>query len=136
MANTNTLLEPGFAKDPPVKLNVNAKIGGLVAVFGFAGGFQALWGLGIIIGLVADIMAAIGGFRMYQLDRSGKPLVIYGVALALIGAVVGLIGNIVAYSGIYAIGYSAAGAIVGLIIDLIIYFIVYYLVIISRFPGD
>src|SRR5438132_13812834 len=98
MANTNTLLEPGFAKDPPVKRNVNAKIlglviailavigavfgglvGGLVAVFGFAGGFQALWGLGIIIGLVADIMAAIGGFRMYQLDRSGKPLVIYGV---------------------------------------------------------
>ena len=60
-------------------------------------------------------MAAIGGFRMYQLDRSGKPLVIYGVALALIGAVVGLIGNIVAYSGIYAIGYSAAGAIVGII---------------------
>jgi hypothetical protein len=150
----NTLLDPPFAADPPVKFNVNAKIlglviailavigavfeglvGGLLSVFGFGGGFQAIWLLGVLVGLVADILAAVGGFRMYSGDRAGKPLVIYALALGLLGAIVGLIGNLVAYSG-YLLGYSAGGAIFGLIVDLIIYFIIYYLVVISRFPGD
>jgi hypothetical protein len=71
---------------------------------------------------------------MYNLDRSGKVLVIYALALGLGGAVVVLIGQLIAYSGFLA--YSAGGAIVGLIIDAIIYFCIYYLVVISRFPGE
>ncbi|MBV9099859.1 MAG: hypothetical protein JOZ46_09085 [Candidatus Dormibacteraeota bacterium] len=151
----NTLTDPPFAANPPVKLNVNAKIlglvlailavigavfigllEGLISVFAFAGGFQLIWGLGVIVGLIAYILAAIGGFQMYNLNRDGKRLVIYGIALGLLGALISLIGNIVAYSGIYALGYSAAGAIVGFIFALIIYGILYYLVVISRFPGE
>ncbi len=151
----NALTDPGFAANPPVKLNVNARVlglvigilaiigailnlfaGGLFSIFAFAGGFAFLWFLGVLIGLVADILAAIGGFRMYNLDRSGKVLVIYGLALSLLGAIVHLIGELIAYSGIYSVLYSPAGAIVGLIIDLIVLGIIYYLVVISRFPGE
>jgi MFS family permease len=151
----NVLTDPPFVADPPVKLNVNARIlglvigilavigallslfaGGLFSIFAFAGGFAPIWFLGVLIALVAEIMAAIGGFRMYNLDRGGKILVIYGLALALAGAVLNLVGQLVAYSGLFAIGYSAAGAVVGLIIDAIIYFCIYYLVVISRFPGE
>jgi hypothetical protein len=151
----NALTDPPFAADPPVKVNVNARIlglvigilavigailtlfaGGLISLIGFAGGFAIIWFLGVLISLVAEIMVAIGGFRMYNLDRGGKDLVIYGLALALAGAVLNLVGQLIAYSGIYAFGYAPAGAIVGLIIDAIIYFIIYYLVVISRFPGE
>ncbi len=151
----NALTDPPFAANPPVKINVNARIlglviailaiigailnlfaGGLFSIFAFAGGFAFLWFLGVLIGLVADIFAAIGGFRMYNLDRSGKQFVIYGLALAVLGAVVHLIGELIAYSGIYSVLYSPAGAIVGLIIDIIVLGIVYYLVVVSRFPGE
>jgi hypothetical protein len=153
----NILTDPPFAANPPVKLNVNAKILGLVigilaligAVFGgliggllslfslAAGGFGGIWLIGILIGLVADIIGAIGGFQMYSMNRAGKRLVIYALALAFLGAIVGAIGNIVAYSGIYTLGgYSAGGAIFGLIFGVIVYGIVWYIVVISRWPGD
>ena len=151
----NAITDPPFAADPPVKLNVNARIlglvigilavigalltlfaGGLLSLFAFGGGFAPIWFLGVLLALVAEIMAAIGGFRMYNLDRGGKVLVIYALAIALVGAVLSLIGQLIAYTGIYAFGYAPAGAIVGLIIDAIIYFIIYYLVVISRFPGE
>jgi hypothetical protein len=152
----NVLTDPPFAADPPVKVNVDAKVVGLVVgivavilavidligLFGALGltaicaacGFPVLWLLGALVVLVGDIVAAIGGFRMYQMNRQGKEFVIYGLGLAVLGQVVGLIGTILAYRG-YALGFGA-GAIVGFIIWLIIRFCVYYLVIISRFPGE
>src|SRR5690348_13052591 len=106
----NALTDPPFAADPPVKLNVNARIlglvigilaviggilnlfaGGLFSIFAFAGGFAFLWFLGVLLQLAADILAAIGGFQMYNLNRSGKNLVIYGVGVAVIGAIVSFI---------------------------------------------
>ena len=126
----NALTEPPFAQNPPVKLNVNAKVLGLVvgiiavilavidlfgllAVFGLTAicpgcGFPFLWLLGALITLVADIFAAVGGFRMYSGQRQGKDLVIYGLALAVIAQIISLIGTILAYSH-YVLGYSAAG---------------------------
>jgi hypothetical protein len=150
----NMLTDPKFAANPPVKLNVDAKIiglvvailavlgaivtlflGGLLSLLGFAGGVAPIWLLGVLITLAGEVLGAIGGFQMYSANRRGKDLVIYGLALGLLGALVSLIGQIIAYSGVYAyIGYG--GAIFGLIIDVIVYGILYYLVVISRFPGD
>jgi hypothetical protein len=147
-----TLLHPPFENDPPVKLNISAKIIGLVAailaalgllvyivsipvvlaigsavtVLGVATGVAhpgilVLALLGLVVGLVADLLTLVGGWRMYQENREGKKLVIYGL-------VIGLLGNIV-----YEIGVASYG---GFIFTLLIDFVIYYIVIISRFPGD
>ena len=151
----NTLTDPPFAANPPVKVNIDAKIlglvlailailaailnlfvGGLFSIFAFAGGFAFVWFLGVLVALVGDVFIAIGGFRMYNGDRTGKVMVIYGLTLGVLGALVHLIGVIIAYSGIYAFGFTPAGDIVGFIFWAIVYFILYYMVVISRFPGD
>ena len=158
----NVLTDPPFAADPPVKFNVNAKILGLVlgilaiigAIFSLLGllasfgactvlgvtiggcGIPILWLLGALVQLVGYILGALGGFRMYQMNREGKLNVIYGLGLGAAGTVLYLIGNIIFYSGISVIGAGYGGAIVGVIIDLIVIFILYYLVVISRFPGE
>jgi hypothetical protein len=156
----NSLVDPPFAKDPPVKVNVNAKTLGLVllilgaigilldalaliGILGFCGTYSIyggcnlpiLWLLGDLIGLAAVIIGTIGAYRMYQLDPEGKQLVVYGLILGIVGAIVTLIGNYAAYSGLIGIG-AGGGVIFGLIIDLIIYGILYYLVVVSRFPGQ
>jgi hypothetical protein len=88
------------------------------------GGTTGIFGLaliGVLIGLVGSVLYAFGGFRMYQLNRSGKDLVIYGLVVNLVG-------------GIFAIiGYGGIGSF---IFSLIIAVVVYYLVVISRWPGD
>jgi hypothetical protein len=88
------------------------------------GGSSGIFGLaliGVLIGLVGSVLYAFGGFRMYQLNRSGKDLVIYGLVVNLVG-------------GIFAIiGYGGIGSF---IFSLIIAVVVYYLVVISRWPGD
>ena len=150
--SSNPLVSPGFAANPPLKLNIDARILGLViailAVIGalltlFAGGllslvgfgsFAPIWLLGVVVALVAEVMTAIGGFQMYGQQRKGRNLVIYGLAVALAGALLSSIGQIIAYSGLLL--YSTAGPIVSLVVDLIVYGILYYLVVISRFPGD
>ena len=156
----NSLVDPPFAKDPPVKVNVNAKTLGLVllilgaigilldalaliGILGFCGTYSIyggcnlpiLWLLGDLIGLAAVIIGTIGAYRMYQLDPEGKQWVVYGLILGIVGAVVTLIGNYAAYSGLIGIG-AGGGVIFGLIIDLIIYGVLYYLVVVSRFPGQ
>jgi hypothetical protein len=158
----NQLVEPPFAANPPVKVNVNAKILGLVIailaaisallhVFGPVGLISlinynsalnslnqfcraygtdcgttgiAVFGLiGIIIILAGEVLAAVGGYRMYQLNRQGKEWVIYGLILSVIGSLVTTIGW-----G----GYGIGSFIFGLILN----FVIYYLVVVSRFPGE
>jgi hypothetical protein len=154
----NQLVEPPFAANPPVKVNVNAKILGLViailaalgalfTVFGVialinvnsalnslnqfcraygtdCGSNIAIAGLiGYIVILAADILAAVGGYRMYQLNRQGKEWVIYALILNVIGSLITTIG----YGG-YGIG--------SFIFSLILNFVIYYLVVVSRFPGE
>jgi hypothetical protein len=147
-----SLTNPSFKDNPPVKLNVNARIlglviailaciglllslfaGGLFSIIGFIGGFAPIWFLGVLVAVVAEALAAIGGFQMYRLNPGGKNLVIAGLALGLVGAVLSLVGEIMAYSGL--LGYGASSAIVGLVLDVIVYGILYYLVVISRFPN-
>ena len=106
LAQLNSLVDPPFAKDPPVKVNVNAKTLGLVllilgaigilvdalaliGILGFCGTYSIyggcnlpiLWLLGDLIGLAAVIVGTIGAYRMYQLDPEGKQLVVYGLIL-------------------------------------------------------
>ncbi|MHB8718469.1 MAG: hypothetical protein ACYDAC_06220 [Candidatus Dormibacteria bacterium] len=157
--NNRSLVDPPFAANPPVKLNINAKtlglilailgaIGllfgliGLIGIFGFCGsysyltgcGFPVLWFLGEIVGLAGLAIGTLGAYRMYECNPQGKELVVYGLIVGFVGAVITLTGNIAAYS--LVAGYGAGVAIVGLVIDAIIYFILYYLVVISRFPGS
>jgi hypothetical protein len=88
------------------------------------GGSSGIFGLaliGVLISLVGAVLYAFGGFRMYQLNRQGKELVIYGLAVNLIGGIFDIIG------------YGGVGSF---IFSLIIAVVIYYLVVISRWPGD
>lgn len=147
-ARLDALLNPSFAKDPPVKLDISAKmlggiyalLGGIAALFGalgllallgigsyFAyagvGGLVFLVGIGSMINVIGTAMAAWGGYRMYQEDRDGKRVVIYGLALTAVGGLVSALG-------------SFGGGLFNWIVSLAITFVLYYLVIISRFEGE
>jgi hypothetical protein len=112
-----------------VKLNIPAKmlggnyaiLGGYVAVAG--GGLLFLILIGSLIAEVGTVMAAWGGYRMYQADRGGKTLVIYGLALNALGGLV---------TALRSLGGGRLNWIVGLAVT----FLLYYLVIISRFEGE
>ncbi|MEK7863170.1 MAG: hypothetical protein AAB295_07905 [Chloroflexota bacterium] len=142
------LLDPPFAKDPPVKLDIPAKtLGGIYAILGAIGALLGLFGLLALLGLsgvvavagaggllflvligsliaeAGTIMAAWGGYRMYQADRGGKTHVIYGLALNALGGLVTALG-------------SFGGGLAGWIVSLAITFVLYYLVIISRFEDE
>jgi hypothetical protein len=134
------LLDPSFAKDPPVKLDIPAKTLGLIfailgaigtffgvigllgitAVAAFAGG-GALFVIGTLIGVVGTALGAWGGYKMYQSDRDGKRIAIYGIVLNAVGALIA------------ALSY---GGVAGWILNAIFAFVLYYLVIISRFEGE
>jgi hypothetical protein len=144
----DALLNPPFAKDPPVKFNVPAKTLGLIyailgaisALFGIFGiigllgliavgsavgvfaGFFWLAVIGVIVGEIGTIVAAWGGYQMYQLKREGKRLVVYGLIVNVVGSLVGSLGGV--------------GEFLGWIIGAAIAFVLYYLVIISRFPDE
>ncbi len=144
-----TLLDPPFAKDPPVKFNINAKTLGLVyailAVIALVFGIIALFGLfalsaigaalgipqifvlvlvGALIGLIGTVLVAMGGFQMNGENRGGKALVIYGLALHVVGGLVSALGGL------------SASALFGWIVGTAVTFVLYYLVVISRFPGE
>ena len=144
----DALLNPAFAKDPPVKLDIPAKtlglvyaiLGAIAVLFGLSGLLGALqFGgyfaaarvggvlflviIGGLISLVGTAMAAWGGYRMYQADRGGKRIVIYGLVLNALGGLVTALG-------------SFGGGLAGWIVSLVFIFVLYYLVIISRFEDE
>jgi hypothetical protein len=142
MSTLDTLVNPPFANDPPVKVNLDAKVVGLVVAI--LAGLGALLGLlallallgasataattfggiyivaliGVVVNLVADVMAALGGWQMYQGQESGKRLAIYGLAIAFVAEIIQMIGF-----------GSASG-----IIPLIILALFYYAIVVSRYP--
>ena len=144
MAALDTLVNPPFANDPPVKINFDAKVVGLVvailaaigalfsllALLGLLGasavagsGFAGIFFIaliGVLVNLVADVMTAIGGWQMYQGNESGKRLAIYGLALAFVAQIVQMIG------------FGSASGILGLILLAIIY----YAIVVSRYPSQ
>ena len=104
----------------PSRLAVLGLLGaGAVAGSTFAGiFFLAL--IGVLVNLVADVMAAIGGWQMYQGNESGKRLAIYGLALAFLAQLVQMIG------------FGSAGGI----LSLILLAILYYAIVVSRYPSQ
>ena len=145
MIDRKMLLEPSFAANPPVKLNVPAKTLGLVlailgaigAVFGLLGilallglsaavvafvGIFVLAILGTIVGWIGTILSAWGGYQMYKEKREGKATVIYGLVLNVIGSLISALGG--------------SGGLSSWLIGALISFAIYYLVVISRFPGE
>lgn len=141
MSALDTLVNPPFANNPPVKLNLDAKVVGLVvAILGGLGALFVLLALlsllgfgaalsaagiffialiGVILNLVADVMAAIGGWQMYQGNESGKRLAIYGLAIAFVAEIIQMIG------------FSSSSAIV----PLILLALVYYAIVVSHYPA-
>jgi hypothetical protein len=84
----------------------------------------AIAGLGELIVLAGAVLSTWGGYQMYQENRQGKSLVIYGLVLYVVGNLL--------YSIFWGFGYAIGGFIIGLVIDLVIY----YLIAISKFPGE
>ena len=141
MSALDSIVEPAFAKDPPVKVNLDAKVVGIVlailaglgALLGLLGligllalaaafvGIFALAFIGLIVAIVADIVAAIGGWRMYKGNPEGKRFAVYGLGLAFIAELITIIG------------YGLSG---GAIIQLIVLLLFYYAVVVSRFSTE
>ena len=135
MSALDSLVEPSFAKDPPVKVNLDAKVIGIVlailaglgvllglfAVGAAFGRILAFAFIGVIVGIVADIFCVMGGWRMYKGNAEGKRLAIYGLALAFIAELVTIIGY----------GFGA-----GALIQLIVLALFYYAVVVSRFSPE
>lgn len=136
----DVLLDPPFAKDPPVKLDIPAKTLGLVCAilagistfFGVIGllgvsaltavaGTPALFFVGTLINVIGSALVAWGGYKMYQGDRDGKRLAIYGLVASAVGSLIAALGNL---------------GLAGWIVNAAILFAIYYLVVISRFEGD
>ena len=143
MSALDTLVNPPFANDPPVKVNLDAKVVGLVvailaglgalfsllgllgllgaaATLSTFGGIYLLALIGVVVNLVADVMATIGGWQMYQGNESGKRLAIYGLAIAFVAEIIQMIG------------FASASAIV----PLILLALMYYAVVVSRYPSQ
>ena len=140
MSALDSLVDPAFAKDPPVKLNLDAKVVGIVlailpglgALLGLIsllglltlsaafGGIFVVALLGVVINVVGDILCVVGGWRMYQGNPEGKRLAVYGIAIAFVAEI------------IYAIGFANGSAI----IPLIVLALLYYAVVVSRFPSE
>ncbi len=134
------LLNPSFAKDPPVKLDIPAKTLGLVlailagistffgviAVLGVSAltavaGTGPLFLIGNVINVIGSALMAWGGYRMYQGDRDGKRLAIYGIVASAVGSLIAALGNL---------------GLAGWIVNAVILFVIYYIVVISRFEGE
>ena len=82
----------------------------------------------LVISIVAYAMIAWGGYKMYQLDHSGRDMVCLGFFVLVVSNLVGILTSL-----------SPVGLIAGLIgwiISTAITFIFYYLIVISRFPDE
>lgn len=141
MIDRKTLLEPSFAADPPVKLNVSAKtlglvlaiLGGISAFFGLLaviallgvtaagavfGGVFILAVVGVIISEIGTIVGAWGGLRMYRGDPEGKLIAIYGLLINVVGSLIAAVGG--------------AGGLLGWAFGALVSFAIYYLIVISK----
>ncbi len=141
--NVETLLNPPFAQHPPVKIAVNAKaLGAVIAVLSAisvlgllalgtylarygGGGIVFLAVVGVVIDLVAVVVALVGGWRMYHENPEGKKFVIYSLAIGFVAQIVQGIGY-----------YSIINTVLSLIVLLIVLAVIYYIVVLSRFPSQ
>lgn len=135
----DVLLNPSFAKDPPLKLDIPAKtlglvlaiLGGIGTVLGVLGligvsAFAAAVGGGLLViatlvTLAGTAVGAWGAWQMYQEDRRGKRLVIYGLVISTIGGLISVL---------------AGTGLGGWIVNTLFAVAIYYLVVISRYEDE
>jgi hypothetical protein len=155
----NVLTDPPFAANPPIKLNVNAKVLGLII------------GILAVIGLILDLIALPFVFAITSavstycndLNSLGVRTTCAGSGiffLALLGVIIGIVGAVFYAIGgfqmynlnragktkvIYGLIINLVGGVLGtiggigaygLVFSIIVAIVIYYLVVISRFPGE
>ncbi len=140
------LAEPAFTKHAPIRLNAGA-LGFLIFAFAALTALDPLWELSwrmpagpapalqILLALpLPQLLAAIGGFRMWRQDARGKPLVVASLAA---GFVWGTATSLLLLSDSF--GFTSidpvVGALVVLAFNLAIAAFLYYLVATSEFRG-
>lgn len=156
---SNALTDPPFAEHPPLKLDVDARVLGLViGILSVVGAIA--WTLVSITGLwvVGSVNAFCSGFQqsgsdcgttsgVFALGLIGFALVVAGYLLGAVGGfrmftehhlakrvviygqLIGVVGGLLA-----VFGYS--GFVSVFIFDVLLAIVVYYLVIVSRFPDE
>jgi hypothetical protein len=77
---------------------------------------------GVATVLLGDICATIGGLQMYRLERRGKELVVYALAVATVGGAIAFIG----WGNTFG----------SFLYQVVIAAVLYPLAITSRFPGE
>ena len=155
----NVLTDPPFAADPPIKLNVNGKILGLVigilALIGAVLGLVGLLGALTLLSAVTNISNACNAAGVSCGPTGIFFLALIGFLCVFVGDVLGAIGGFQMYSlnragkdrVIYGLALTVVGAVVevigysagfigSLIFSLIVAIVIWYLVVISRFPGE
>ncbi len=145
MRALHTLAEPGFAHDWPIQLKARTFglliaayallycLSGIPFVFASQPGesFDTLTRIQALIGAaLPQIIAAIGGVRMFSGDARGKRLVVFSIALGLVYSIGDAVQS-VAYDPLGRIRVMMdVPAIVGIAAFL------YYLVVTSQFSKD
>jgi hypothetical protein len=157
MANPLTsgaLVRPGFADHPPLRLNVNARVLGLVmtvvgiaaivlcvrfvaGVAGLCNGlslctFPTVDELGNVVLTLGWLVATVGFVLLATSAPSGPSWAVYGLLVVVVGDILSLVGDVIfvsANSLYYGIG---PGAIVIFVFWLVVPVVAYYLVVISR----
>lgn len=154
----NSLTDPRFAADPPIKIPVDARVLGLViGILSIVGAIAWLIVSAAGLFVVGSVNPYCSGFApsgancgtsgIFALGLIGFIVVVAGYLLSALGgfrmfamirtakrqAIYGLVPEVV--GGILAvIGYG--GFLSVLIFDVVLAVIVYYLIVVSRFPDE
>ena len=154
----NALVRPPFAARPPIQLDLDARLLGLVlTVLGIVAAVVSLLyvvgvsnlcnGLvlcsvptvnvaGTVLLTAGWVVMTVGVVMMLTRTGQGRAVAVYGLVLAAAGDVVSLVGNIV-FVGANSLYYRlGAGSIVIFLIWLVVATVLYYLVVTGRFAGE
>jgi hypothetical protein len=159
----NALVNPPFASNPPLKVNVPAKTYGLVlailAVLGAVGSVIAMIGAFTVttaLGSECNSLNQLGINSNCNAVAGGTAIAGVGELVVLVGMIIGAWGGFQMYQGnhrgrallAYALALGVVGNLVYLllwgvglyiaffIVYLVIYALVYYFLVISRFPDE
>ena len=147
----NVIVNPPFRNDPPLKINVTARVMGIIAlVLGILGALflLALLPVVVFVSHVANDLCTIYN----DCAPTSYPLATVGVLVGIVGVIAQIVGGIWMMNGqvkgrallVYAliigvvgnlfvtINYGGGTSIFGIIVDLV----VYYFLVIARFPGE
>ena len=151
----NVLVNPPFRNDPPLKLNVQARVMGIIAlVLGILGALGML----ILLPAVVFVSSTVNSLCNDPLYRPYYDCSTHTYALATVGVIIGVVGVVAQIVGgiwmmngnvkgrallvyalilgflgnlLVAIGYGGSGYF-GVVVDIV----VYYFIVIARFPGE